>query len=59
MRLLSSGGIEKANIVDQCQVTLALYDSIARMPAEKAARVTSSLLRRSAQQDAPPLNPPS
>ncbi|MEO8176329.1 MAG: hypothetical protein ABI626_06680 [Sphingomicrobium sp.] len=59
MRLLSTGGIEKASIADQCQVTLALYDTIARMPSERAARVTSSLLRKSTQQDAPPLNPPS
>jgi len=55
MRLLSKGGIEKANVVDQCRVTLALYEAVARMPPEKAARVTSSLLRRSSQPEAGPV----
>lgn len=56
MRLLSKGGIEKASVVDQCRVSLALYETIARMPPDKAARVTSSLLRQSTQQEVGPVN---
>jgi hypothetical protein len=56
MQLLTKGGIDKASAVDQCQVTRALYEVVARMPAEKSAQLTSSLLRRSTQPDAEPVN---
>jgi hypothetical protein len=56
MQLLTKGGIERASALDQCQITRALYEAVARMPAEKAAQLTSSLLRRSTQPDAEPLN---
>lgn len=54
MRLLQRGGIERASVLDQCQVTMALYEAVARMTPEETARITSSLLRRSTQSEAVP-----